>query len=101
MGEIGAGSSESSFSIVVSTSPDRSLVTRHRVPAKKISAATCMSSVWSMKTNHRHLRYKRIGDVGFYCIGGVSAILVRTPGVEPGLAGWEPTVITTRPCPLI
>ena len=25
--------------------------------------------------------------------------LVRTPGVEPGLAGWEPTVITTRPCP--
>ena len=24
---------------------------------------------------------------------------MRTPGVEPGLAGWEPTVITTRPCP--
>ena len=27
--------------------------------------------------------------------------MVRTPGVEPGLAGWEPTVITTRPCPPI
>jgi hypothetical protein len=26
--------------------------------------------------------------------------MVRTPGVEPGLAGWEPAVITTRPCPL-
>ncbi len=26
--------------------------------------------------------------------------VVRTPGVEPGLAGWEPAVITTRPCPL-
>ena len=25
--------------------------------------------------------------------------MVRTPGVEPGLAGWEPAVITTRPCP--
>ncbi len=25
--------------------------------------------------------------------------MVRTPGVEPGLVGWEPTVITTRPCP--
>lgn len=27
--------------------------------------------------------------------------MVRTPGVEPGLAGWEPAVITTRPCPLV
>ena len=26
---------------------------------------------------------------------------MRTPGVEPGLAGWEPAVITTRPCPLM
>ncbi len=26
--------------------------------------------------------------------------MVRAPGVEPGLAGWEPAVITTRPCPL-
>ena len=26
--------------------------------------------------------------------------MVRAPGVEPGLAGWEPAVITTRPCSL-
>jgi hypothetical protein len=47
--DFGAGSSESSpSSLVVSTSPEWSLVTRHRVPAKNISAATCMSSFWSM-----------------------------------------------------
>ena len=46
----GAGSSDSSSSsLVVSTSPDRSLVTRHFVPAKKIKAATCMSSVLSIE----------------------------------------------------